>query len=93
MLTDLVVSGEKINSGIITIRFYDGANTESIYVGHCNDGPVNLAWTVQGRIWGWADAYIDFTTSANNQDATCTISYIHIAKPLTLKYDRWNALR
>jgi hypothetical protein len=93
LLCDVIMSSEKIAGGVSTIRFYDGATAENIIVAASAEGPINISWACNARIWGWADAYIDYTTSAANQDGSCMISYIHIAKELTLGYDAWNALR
>jgi len=93
ILCDLVLSSEKIAGGIATVRFYDGATAENIIVANAVDFSVNLAWSPSARIQGWEDAYIDFTTSIANQDASCTISYIYISNEHTLCYSAWDALR
>ena len=78
VMTDMIVSGEKINGGVITVQFNDGSNQVVITKNHVTDGPVNMASSLQGLCLGWKDAFIEFITSTSNQDATVTIWYYFV---------------
>lgn len=78
VVTDFIVSGEKINGGIITVQFNDGANQVPITKSHVTDGPVNLSSSLQGLCLGWKDAFIEVITSTTNQDATVSLWYYFV---------------
>ena len=93
-MTDMIVSGEKIAGGIITVRFNDGSNQVNVTLNHVNDGPVNLASSLQGLCLGWKDAFIEMITSTMNQDATVTIWYYFVSDDKrVLEFTDWDALR
>ena len=78
VMTDIIVSGEKISGGIITVQFNDGSNQVVITKNHVTDGPVNMAHGFEGLSLGWKDAFIEMITSTMNQDATVTIWYYFV---------------
>ena len=94
VMTDMIVSGEKIAGGVITVQFNDGSNQVPITLNHVNDGPVNLASSLQGLCLGWKDAFIEMITNTMNQDATVTIWYYFVRDAVrVLDFADWDELR
>ena len=93
VITDIVVSGEKINGGIITIQWNDGTRQDGIKKYHVTDGPVNLHIGYQGRNKGWKDAFLEFITSTANQDATVEVGYYFIRGAGVQSFDDWDVDR
>ena len=90
MLTDLIISADKVNSGSITLQFTDGTETVVIYKGITTDAPINISLAVAGRFRGWADARIDLVT-VGAVDANVTLGYLSLSQSLT--YSVWNSAR
>ena len=93
MLTDLLLSGEKINGGVVTVQFTDGSNTVIVVEGLVTDNTINIAHAFGGRWLGWRDARIDFVTSTANQDATMSVGYYFVQGEGVLSFADWDALR
>lgn len=93
ILTDLLVSGEKINGGIITVQFSDGTNDVVVNIQHVTDNGVNLAVPFAGRWRAWVDASIELVTNTNNQDATVSVGYYFIRGEGVLSFTDWDTLR
>ena len=94
VMTDILVSGEKISGGIITVQFNDGSNQVVITKNHVTDGPVNMAHGFEGLSLGWKDAFIEMVTSTMNQDATVTIWYYFVRDAVrVLAFADWNTER
>ncbi len=94
VMTDMIVSGEKIASGTITIQFNDGSNQVPVTISHVNDDSVNLASSLQGLCLGWKDAFIEMITNTMNQDATVTIWYYFVRDlSRVLEFGDWDTER
>lgn len=93
VMTDILVSGERINGGTVTVRFSDGVNLENITVSHVTDAPVNIATSLQGRCLGWKDAFIEVITSVSNQDATVTVWFYHVKGEGVETFADWDSNR
>ena len=93
MLTDLLLSGEKINGGVVTVHFTDGSNTVIVVEGLVTDNTINIAHAFGGRWLGWVDARIDFVTDTANQDATMSVGYYFVTGEGVLSFADWDALR
>ncbi len=71
-----------------------GSNQVPITKSHVNDGPVNLASSLQGLCLGWKDAFIEMITSTMNQDATVTIWYYFVNDAVrVLAFADWDTER
>lgn len=92
-LTDLIVSTEKKASGVLTIRFNDGTNTETILAPMVTDAPCNLAMNFMGNWQGWSTAYIEVVISGADFAGAVAIGYVKHAKKYSLAYGDWNARR
>lgn len=90
VLSDIIISTDKVNNATLTVQFTDGSNTVSIFAGTATDAPINLALGLQGNWLGWADARIDMITT-NALNATVAIGYFKIAKGQT--FATWDAAR
>lgn len=90
ILTDLIISTDKVNGATITVQFTDGTNTVSIFDGVATDAPINLALSFGGRWQGWRDARIDMVT-AGALNATVAIGYYKYKDSLV--YAEWDSLR
>lgn len=93
VLTDLLLSGEKINGGVVTIQFTDGTNVVIVVEALVTDNTINTAHAFGGRWLGWRDARIDFVTSTSNQDATMSVGYYFVKGEGVLSFADWDALR
>ena len=93
VLTDLIVSAEKKNAGIDTLRFYDGTNAVNIMVTSVADSPVNIAIAFAGHWHGWKDAYLQVVQAGANHYYSVAIGYYFMPTELTELYARWNNLR
>lgn len=90
LLTDLIISTDKVALSRLTVFFDDGTRTIPIYDGYANDAPINLATGLHGGWTGWKDAAFKMTTVAALK-ATVAVGYIKI--PKGLEYAAWDALR
>ena len=93
VITDITITGEKINGGTITLQWADGTDTAVITKAHVTDGPVNMHAAYAGRKYGWKDARIDFITDTANQDANVDVGYYFIAGDAVLSFTDWDTLR
>lgn len=89
-VTDLILSADRVNSASVELRFTDGTNSETLYLGDVTDAPINLAVNALARLRGWQDARLDLIT-VGNVSVYLTIGYIkHID---SLPYSEWDAMR
>lgn len=90
LLTDMIISTDKVSLSQLTVFFDDGVYTIPIYDGYANDAPINLALGFHGGWTGWKDAALKMTT-VKAIKATVAVGYIKI--PTGLDYKEWDALR
>ena len=93
VLTDLIISAEKKNSGIDILKFFDGTNTVTIINASVDDSPVNLAVPFAGFWQGWKDAYLHLEQTGANHYVSVAVGYYFLPKELSHAYARWNKLR
>ncbi len=93
VIVDFIISAEKVAAGKVTIRLTDGTNNEDIMTAHTVDGPVNLAFSPQGRWAGWKDARVDIISVGTNIDGTVSLGYYFVPASATLEYDEWTSRR
>ena len=92
-LTDLIVTFEKKNLGVVTINFHDGTNTAPLVKSTLTDGPINMACNFVGKWHGWSDAHIDVVISGADSIGTVSIGYVKHPKANSVGYAAWNARR
>ena len=90
MLTDLIISTDKVANSRLSVFFDDGTRTISIYDGVANDAPINLSIGFTGGWVGWVDAALKMTTVAALK-ANVAVGYIKV--PGGCCYTEWDALR
>ena len=90
LLTDIIVSTDRVANSRLTLFFDDGTRQINIYDGYANDAPINFAFGFRGGWTGWKDAELKMTTVAVIK-ATVAVGYIKI--PDGIEYTEWDALR
>jgi len=90
LLTDMIISTDKVALSRLIVFFDDGIHTTPIYDGYANDAPINLAIAFHGGWTGWKNAALKMTTEKALK-ATVAAGYIKI--PKGLDYKQWDALR
>lgn len=90
LLTDLIISTDRVANSKLTIFFDDGTRQVNIYDGYANDAPINIALCFHGGWTGWKDASMKMTTVAVIK-ATVAVGYIKT--PTGIEYDVWDAMR
>lgn len=90
LLTDMIISTDRVANSRITIFFDDGVRQVNIYDGYANDAPINLSLGFHGGWKGWKDASLKMTTVAVIK-ATVAVGYIKI--PSGIEYEVWDAMR
>jgi len=88
LLSDIIISAEKKQSGTITIQFNDGADTETIFLATLTDAPVNMAIPLRGHWLAWQGAYLEVITNLAI-DGCISIGYARIPESKTLARDEW----
>lgn len=76
-LTDLVVSTDKVNNAIISVRFTDDVETIPIFQGFTTDAPINFAISFGGRWEGWKNARVEMETTLALK-ATVALGYYRL---------------
>jgi len=92
VITDLLISGEKVNGGTIAIQFTDAVNIVQIFLATVTDGPVNFAVPFQGRWAGWQACDIKVVT-VGNIDGSVAVGYYRTPEEFTLPFAEWDAAR
>ena len=90
-LLDLVISGSKKAAGTLTIRWNDGTNTDTLFVGSVDDAALNIAVAFTGKVEGWKKAYLEYTT-VSAWTGSLLITYVHHILPGPT-YAEWNSRR
>jgi hypothetical protein len=92
LLTDLIVTTDRVALSTVTVRFTDGVNTENIITANTNDAPINFAIAFNGRWQGWKDARVELVT-VNNVTVTAACGYMKMGVNHTLEYAEWTSER
>ena len=90
-ITDLIWSADKLNNGVATLVFTDGAQTYTIAKANMDFGFV-VAVGLSGHWQGWKDAYIT-VASSGAADVTAAVGYVKMPPDRSLEYAAWDALR
>ena len=90
-LLDLIISGSKKTAGTLTIRWNDGTNTDTLFVGSVDDAALNIAMAFAGKVEGWKKAYLEYTT-VSTWTGSLLITYVHHILPGPT-YAEWNSRR
>ena len=90
LLTDIIISTDRVANSQLTVFFDDGTRTIPIYDGYGNDAPINISLGFHGGWTGWKDAALKMTTVAAIK-ATVAVGYMKI--PKGREYEEWDKLR
>ena len=93
VITDIIVSAEKVSSGSITVQFDDGTNAVIIFRAIVTDAPVNLHIPFAGRWRGWKDARIDMVGAGVNIESDVSVGYYILRGEGVLPFAEWDAQR
>lgn len=93
VLTDLLISAEKVAAGSCKVQFTDGTNTVVIFNAITVDAPANVGIAFSGRWVGWKDAKIDTVTTGTNIDATVSLGYLKLSGKEVQEFAEWDAKR
>jgi hypothetical protein len=89
-LTDLIVSTDKVNLSVISVRFTDDVEIINIYQGFATDAPINFAISFNGRWDGWKNARIEMETTLALK-ATVAVGYYRLEQGD--QFSVWDARR
>ena len=90
MLTDMIISTDRVANSQLTVYFDCGTHQVNIYDGYSNDAPINFAIGFHGGWTGWKDAALKMKTVSAIK-ATVAVGYIKV--PGGCCYTEWDALR
>ena len=92
VLTDLILTSDKVNAATVTVQWTDGVHTIAIVVAHVTDAPCNIAIPFSGHWQGWQGARLDVVT-VGAVKTTVSCGYFKISENITLPYAEWDAKR
>lgn len=93
VISDIILSVEKVAGGDVAIQFTDGIQTIIITHPIVVDAPANLAINFGGRWRGWRDARIDVVSTGSNISGNVSIGYQFVTGEEALDFAEWDALR
>ena len=89
VLTDLILTTDKVNAATVTVTITDGANSVTLIAATVTDAPCNIAIPFGGRWETWQACYVNFVTEGT-VDATLALGYFRIPWNKTLTYGEWS---
>ena len=92
ILTDIIVTADRVNGASVTVQFTDGTNTIVIFEVDVTDAPVAIGLPLNGRWQGWRNARLELVT-VGAVTSTLSVGYYKIPSTRTLDYSTWDALR
>jgi len=90
LLTDLVITGDKVNGGSVEVRWTDGTDTSLILKPVVTDAPVYIHMPFTGRVQGWRDASLSVIVTNN---VSGSVMAVYVKAPDGVPYKEWDALR
>jgi hypothetical protein len=93
ILTDLIISAEKVVGGDVLVQFTDGSNSIPIVNPIVVDAPVNLAIAFGGRWRGWDGARVEVIATGTNISGNVAVGYYPIRGEGVLPFAEWDAER
>jgi hypothetical protein len=92
VLTDLLVSADRVSSSTLLIQFSDGVIKIPIFRASGADAPTNIAIPFAGRWRGWKNASLELITVATI-NVTVAVGYFKIPAVHALSYSDWDKAR
>lgn len=90
ILSDLVVTGDKVNNGSIEVQFTDGVDEAIIIKPVTTDAPVVVSINFNGQVRGWKDARIDVIVTGV---VIGSVLATYVKVPGGLPFAEWDELR
>lgn len=90
ILTDIILSAERVNSGSVELRFTDDTETISIFKGIVTDSPIAVSISLNGRWRGWKDARLEVIVVLN-VETSVAVGYYKVKDGLP--FEDWDARR
>ena len=90
ILSDLVVTGDKVNGGSVEVQFTDDVDEAIIIKPVTTDAPVAISISFNGQVRGWKDARIDVIVTGV---VIGSVLATYIKVPGGLPFAEWDELR
>lgn len=90
LVTDMIISTDKVANSFVALQYTDGANTEIIAGFDSANAPVALSVSINGRLRGWGDARLEMVTTST-VNATVMIGYMKVSS--VQLFAEWDAER
>ena len=92
VLTDLILTTDKVQSTTATVIITDGSNSETLIAADLTDAPCNIAISFAGHWQTWRACRVDIVT-VGAVTATLALGYFRIPWNVADTYGTWNAKR
>ena len=92
VLTDLMLTTDKVNGATAIVSVTDGSNTVNLIAADLTDAPCNIAIPFVGRWETWQATRVDLITTGVVV-ATLSLGYFRIPWNTARPYSVWNAER
>ena len=92
VLTDLMLTTDKVNGATAIVSITDGSNTVNLIAADLTDAPCNIAIPFVGRWETWRAARVDLITTGVVV-ATLSLGYFRIPWNTARSYSVWDAER
>lgn len=91
IITDLVLTADRVNGATTTLTLTDGTNSVNIFgPAVLTDAPITFSANFGGRVRGWRDARLDLITTGA---VSCAVTVGYVKTPTALNYAAWDELR
>jgi hypothetical protein len=90
VVSDMIISTDKVANSSMALQFTDGTNTEIIALFDTANAPVSLAIGIVGLLRGWRDARLEIVT-VSTVNATATLGYMKV--PDGREFAEWDTDR
>lgn len=92
LLTDLIVTSDKVALASFSVQFTDDTETIVVMSANVNDAPCNVTIPLRGCWRAWEDARLELI-SVGNVAVTVAVGYMKIVKEMTSTFTEWDTLR
>ena len=92
VLTDLILTTDKVNATTATVNITDGSNTVKLIAADLTDAPCNIAISFAGHWQTWKACRVDLVT-VGVVTATLALGYFRIPWDTAMGFGEWDALR
>jgi hypothetical protein len=90
IITDILLSAERVNNGSVVLSFTDDTETIVIFKAVVTDAPVTIAAPLNGRWRGWKDARLELVVTLD-VETSASVGYYKVKDGLP--FSDWDARR